>query len=113
MKKLRYNLIPLMVLMLAFVFIMAPASGAAVQFTDIKGHWAEDAIQRMADKGVATGFPDGSFRPDINISRAEFCTLLVKAFQLESKAGTVFNDTGQHWGKDYISTASANGIVSG
>ncbi len=86
---------------------------AAPGLSDVQGHWAADTIQKMVDAGVVTGQPDGTFKPDNKISRAEFATLVVKAFKLEEKAGKVFADTSNHWAKSFISTANANGIVSG
>lgn len=43
---------------------------------DIKGHWAEQAIRRVMDHGFMRGFPDGSFRPDQAVTRAELATIL-------------------------------------
>jgi hypothetical protein len=63
--------------------------------------------------GAIGGYPDGTFKPDNNITRAEFVTILVKAFALEAKTGHVFADTSQHWAKDSISTAASYGIVNG
>ena len=55
----------------------------------------------------------GPLKPDKNITRAEFVTILVKAFALEAKTGHVFADTSLHWAKDSISTAASYGIVNG
>lgn len=84
-----------------------------VQATDIQDHWAQDSISKLIDKNAISGYPDGTFKPDKQISRAEFATILVKAFDLEKRAGQVFNDTAEHWGKDAIATANAFGIVNG
>ena len=46
------------------------------RFTDIEGHWAEQAIDKAADRGVVNGFEDGSFHPDEAITRAQLCTIL-------------------------------------
>lgn len=107
------SLLTLSALLFAFIFLVVPPGQAAVQFGDIQGHWAEASIQQMADEGVVKGYPDGTFKPDNNISRAEFATVLVQAFKMEKKDGKVFNDTSSHWAKDYIATASAHGVVSG
>jgi len=85
----------------------------SVQFSDTKGHWAEKYIAELAASGAIGGYPDGTFKPDRTISRAEFATILVKAFQLPARDGKVFEDTANHWGREYISTAAAHGIVSG
>lgn len=84
-----------------------------VVFPDITGHWAEASIKKLVAANAIKGYPDSSFKPDNSISRAEFATVLVKAFNLESKNGKVFADTNSHWAKNYVATADAYGIVSG
>jgi hypothetical protein len=80
---------------------------------DISGHWAQNNINRLVNSGAISGYPDGAFKPDSQITRAEFATVLVKAFKLQQQSGKVFSDTAGHWAKDYIATASAYGIVNG
>ncbi|MDF9409024.1 MAG: Cellulosome-anchoring protein precursor [Pelotomaculum sp. PtaB.Bin013] len=80
---------------------------------DIAGHWAEASIKKLVALGCISGYPDGSFKPDNNITRAEFATILVKAFKLDNKGGKIFADTAAHWAKDYIAAAAANGVVNG
>ena len=53
----------------------------AVPFADVKGHWAEDAIGREFAAGRIAGYPDGSFRPDANITRAEAAKILNRVFE--------------------------------
>jgi len=84
-----------------------------VSLNDIADHWAEAYINQMAAIGATGGYPDGSFKPNANISRAEFVTMLVKAFGLEMKTGKVFDDTANSWAKEYVATACANGITGG
>ncbi|HHW62087.1 MAG TPA: S-layer homology domain-containing protein, partial [Syntrophomonadaceae bacterium] len=102
-------------ILLAFILTMVlypiPAYSQST-FSDIEGHWAQGTIEKMAEAGIISGNPDGSFKPDGQITRAEFATLVVKAFGYTG-SGKVFNDTAQHWAKDYIAIASANGIVNG
>ncbi|NMA62582.1 MAG: S-layer homology domain-containing protein, partial [Syntrophomonadaceae bacterium] len=85
----------------------------AIDLKDIQGHWAEKTIKELVASGAVSGYPDGTFQPNKTITRAEFSTILVKAFNLETKTGKVFNDTAGHWAKDNIATAQAHGIVSG
>lgn len=80
---------------------------------DIKGHWAEESIRKLILDNIIGGYKDGNFKPDNNITRAEFVTILVKAYLLEGEGGKVFEDTENHWAKDYIRIANAHGIVSG
>ena len=106
-------------LMLA-VFLWTVAFGATIQpayaastHTDIDGHWAQSQIENLTAQAVISGYPDGTFKPEKSIARAEFATALVKAFKLESNNSKVFDDTADHWARDYIATAHAAGIVSG
>lgn len=87
--------------------------GKVVNLTDIKGHWAEKTIEELVASGAVSGYPDGTFKPNKTITRAEFATILVKAFNLESKTGKIFNDTASHWAKEAIATAQAHGIITG
>jgi hypothetical protein len=56
-----------------------PSGGA---FSDIAGHWAEAWIEQLAEEGLAAGYPDGTFRPDTPVSRAEMAVFLVQTFGL-------------------------------
>lgn len=81
--------------------------------TDIDGHWAKEYITELIEQGIISNYPDNTFRPDQNISRAEFVTIVVKVFSLESDELNVFNDTINHWAKNYISAAIENKIILG
>jgi hypothetical protein len=80
---------------------------------DVSGHWAETSINILVNRGAISGYPGGSFKPDNTITRAEFATILIKAFNLEPRSGKVFSDTSGHWAEHSIRTATAHGIVSG
>lgn len=84
-----------------------------VNLSDVQGHWAQDYINQLVSMGAIGGYPDGTFKPDRNITRAEFTAILVKAFNLKPQGGKVFNDTANHWAKDVIATAASYGIVGG
>ena len=100
-----------------FIFSMVcasiPVACASAALSDIKGHWAQSTIQEMVSEGIAGGYPDGKFRPDNIITRAEFAVLAVRAFALEPGPGKVFADTANHWARDAIKTAGYHGLVSG
>ena len=82
-------------------------------FSDISGHWAEENIKQLQMTKSLSGYPDGTFRADNKISRAEFAAALVKSFKLSSITGKVFSDTSAHWARSYIATAEGHGIISG
>lgn len=80
---------------------------------DIAAHWAKDNIVKLINAGVISGYPDGSFKPDKTITRAEFAVMLAKALKLPSQSGATFADTSAHWAKESIAAAAARGIISG
>ncbi|MDD4754311.1 MAG: S-layer homology domain-containing protein, partial [Desulfitobacteriaceae bacterium] len=93
------------------VMIAAKQTGQII--TDIAGHWAEDNIKELVALGAVNGYPDGTFRPNDIITRAEFAVILVKALKLEPQNGKVFADTAGHWAEEAVATAEYYGIVSG
>ena len=93
--------------------IMAPLKPGELHFSDIIGHWAQGDIEKLVDLGVINGYSDNSFKPDNNITRAEFTTNLTKAFELSQQTGKVFADTAEHWACDMISAAAYHGIING
>lgn len=79
-------------------------TGGASDFEDVRGHWAESYIDKAAEYGYIDGYPDGSFKPDGYITRAEATVILTKVFGL-STDGTVsrFSDVApEHWAFGYI-----------
>lgn len=88
---------------------------AAKHFTDIgEGHWAYEAVVYMQENGIISGFEDGSFAPDEEMTREQFVKVLVSAFGLESEGGMSFSDVSESdWSYSCISTAGAMGIISG
>ena len=62
----------------------AAANLGGCQFPDVpNGFWAACDIDKLAINDVVVGYPDGYFKPNRNISRAEFATMLVKGFNLD------------------------------
>lgn len=49
-------------------------------FSDLQNHWARESIVQLAEQKIVSGYPDGRFRPDATITRAEFAAVLNKAF---------------------------------
>ena len=80
---------------------------------DIVGHWAESAIRSLVTSEAISGYPDGTFRPDNTISRAEFASIIVKAFNIPTDSSKLFADTAGHWAQEAIASAYAAGIIAG
>lgn len=113
----RHRLINYIVLF-AFVFsiagatLAAPAEGAA--YTDIANHWAKDDIQFVSGQGIISGFGDGTFKPDRNVTRAEFASMINRTFKLTAVLPNVYSDVkSSDWFTQDIGKARAAGYFSG
>ncbi|MGI2295531.1 S-layer homology domain-containing protein [Paenibacillus sp. GXUN7292] len=56
-------------------------------FSDVKGHWAEKSILEMYDRGIVSGFPDGTFRPDDRVNIDQFVKMLVASLAEKRPSG--------------------------
>lgn len=85
-------------------------------FTDIAGHWAERWMNEAIEQGLINGYPDGTFKPNHPITRAEFTVMLVGALQLDGTGATLtFTDAAQieAWAKQAVAIAVQSGIITG
>jgi hypothetical protein len=74
------------------------------------------AIQFLYDQGIINGYTDGSFKPQEQVTRAEFTKMLFLSAKMitESNPTMVFKDVADnHWAKDYIMTLASKSIVNG
>ncbi|MEK0314863.1 S-layer homology domain-containing protein [Cohnella sp. 56] len=95
-----------------------PAKPAAplVEFADIGGHWAEDSIKQAVAKKIVGGYPNGTFKPDNAVTRAEFTVMLVGALSLDGQGAPLpFTDNGQigQWAKRAVALTLQMEIVDG
>lgn len=84
-KRLVLVLVPVL-LLLGAVTVAYAADG--LPFTDIAGHWAQDAIVRVFERGTMAGHEDGTFGPDENVTRAQLATILDRLQQGGTSGGT-------------------------
>lgn len=84
---MRKRSILLFTMVFVLTMMLVPMSAAAQTiYPDLSGHEAQATIQAMIDKGYVTGYEDGTFKPDQNISRAEFMAMIRSAFGAEIPA---------------------------
>jgi hypothetical protein len=87
------------------------------QLSDLTGYWGESYIRALADQNIVAGFPDGTFKPNDQVTRAQFAAMVTRAFKLESESGgnnNRFSDVkDKYWGSGAIAAVSAAGLVSG
>ncbi|HBC95077.1 MAG TPA: hypothetical protein DCZ10_19840 [Pelotomaculum sp.] len=89
---------------------------AAPGFSDVgKDHWAKSDIDFMVNKKIITGYPDGTFKPDQPVTRAEFTLLLVRMLAIpEAKEQCAFRDIQLNdWYNGAIAAAYQKGLVNG
>ncbi|HZJ99952.1 MAG TPA: S-layer homology domain-containing protein [Tissierellaceae bacterium] len=84
-------------------------------FSDSIGHWAEETINILTERGVIQGYPDGLSHPDNIITRGEFSALLARTMELETKdkenVGPVFEDITGHFAQKDIEALVYEGII--
>lgn len=86
----------------------------AGNFSDIKGHWAENYIREAVAKGYVGGYPDGTFQPNKAITRAEFCHMINAALGNKGMSDIAFSDVPQsEWYYDDVRKAVSGTFVSG
>ena len=73
------------------LFLSASYAFAEPTFSDLsEEHWAYPQIQQLAKDGIVVGYPDGTYKPDEKITRAEFASMAVKA--LKQQEANILNE---------------------
>ena len=103
------------------LFFLIPATTSAQSdgvriFRDLPAsHWAAPEVAEAVQKGYIVGYPDGTFRPDNQVTRAEFASLLSRAAKhknIKENVDVPFGDVPEgHWARGAIARAIALGFV--
>ncbi|MBD2085068.1 S-layer homology domain-containing protein [Trichocoleus sp. ST-U3] len=83
-------------------------------FPDVpQGYWAKDFIAQLAELEIIEGFPDGRFRPDQPVTRAQFAAMLRKAFEMNKVRNAIaFRDvSSDYWAYSAIQEAYEMGFL--
>ena len=86
------------------------------RYSDVKStDWYNNAISTLSNMGIIDGYPDGSFRPNAGITRAEFAKIAVSFFKdyASETIGDRFTDISGKWYTTYINLAAELAIVNG
>ncbi len=62
-----------------------PLEEVKVMFKDTNGHWAEKEIDKAVNSGILNGYPDGTFKPDNTITRAEMAVIINRILEKVGK----------------------------
>ena len=97
------------------VDIPKPIEKPKMEFNDLSSsHWAYEAIEELAEKGILNGKGDANFVPDDGVTLEEFVKIIAVAFDLTADSEIRFADVeADRWSADYIAAAAAHGIVTG
>ncbi len=98
----------------------SPSPGFQTKFTDIANHWAKNSVMALEEKGIIGGFQEAdgtfTFRPNLNMTRAQEARILVKAYSIPAAPPgftSKFSDITEHWAALDIKALEAAGYVNG
>lgn len=99
---------------LAMIFSSSINVQANNKITDIDGHWAQNQISNFIEKSYVKGYEDNTFKPDNQITRAEFVRLVNMYFGFNNKGISQFKDINQNsWYYNDICIAIQEGYING
>ena len=83
------------------------------RYSDVSAdQWYNNAVSTMTRAGIVNGYPDGTFRPNAPITRAEMAKIIALFAKLD-KSTDRFPDAAGHWAEAYIRLAAGNGWIEG
>jgi len=101
----------------AVLVVDQPTDNATkINFSDVSGHWAEASIKQAVSEGIIKGYSDGTFKPNHNVTRAEFTVMLMNAMKpQDADTALTFTDSAKigAWAQKAIAQAVQAGIIKG
>ena len=92
---------------------LLPARASSVP-SDLNGHWAKPVIMQWVAFGLGSGYPDGTFKPDKPVTRAEFAIMANKTFGITSGGEATFTDCdASKWYYNDLAAAFNRGYITG
>ena len=98
----------------AAMMVSAAVTSFAAEFTDISGHWAEETIIDLADRGIVNGVSATEFNPDGTITRAEFLKMAMEVMKIETvsvRNGECLDAKVVDWYAPYLQSALDKGLI--
>ena len=88
-------------------------TSSMTKFSDANDDWYSKAINYVVSKNLISGYPNGTFKPNESITRAEFAQMISGYVKNEKNSSSDFQDVKDHWAKDAIDKLYGNKNVSG
>ncbi|WP_026486246.1 S-layer homology domain-containing protein [Caldanaerobius polysaccharolyticus] len=101
------------------ILIAGTTATAYASFKDIPSSAVDEnlMLESLSQLGIISGFPDGTFRPNNAVTRAEFAKMVITALRISPanlSRGQLFKDVPlQMWYYNYVTEAALNGLISG
>ncbi len=99
-----------MVILILFLAIFSVHAVAAAPLADVTNHWAKDEVNYLVEKEIIAGYPDNTYKPQNNVTRAEFYRIINQVIGYTSVAEIHFNDIKQN---DWHYNEVAKGVAAG
>lgn len=96
-------------------FLLFEPIEKTIVFQDVQDQWFRSYVEEAVKQGIFTGYKDGSFKPNRQLTRAQAASILVRALELETKEISPFTDI-EGYAKETqaeISAAAHHGLVKG
>ena len=104
------NLFKIMIIVCIYIVAFSTSSFAA--FSDVSGHWCEAEINDFEESGFVDGYLDDTFRPDNEVTRAEFCKIVnsYMGYEVSGEWQSANMDMAKE--KGYLTTGEAESLIS-
>lgn len=105
----------LSIIMILILTLAALTNVYAQDFPDINKD-LEEAVGLLASYGIVQGYPDGTFKPDKDVTRAEMAKIVMVAAgysEYSKNMTSVYEDMNGHWAESYVELANVLNIVKG
>lgn len=102
------------IIVTAAVLALAAQSVSAAEFWDCNNHWANVSINKLADKGIINGYEDGSFKPDGEVTRAQYLKMMMEAVGIptvEYREDECLDASWNDWYAPYLQSALDKGLI--
>ena len=99
---------------LAVAIFMLTSTVYAANFEDIKGHWAENTINRLANRGIVNGISEYQFEPNGVVTRAEYLKMMMNLVGIETaqwRTGECLDAAAGDWYAPYLQSALDKGLI--
>jgi len=98
----------MVITVIAVSTITVGAPSFATSFSDVENHWAKSYIETISTYNLVSGYPNGTFKPNDNIKRIEFITIMVNSQGIDTR----IPKAGEFWGQPIIEAAIKNGLIT-